>query len=95
VRRLRESEKRERVMADSEEIAIRDLRVHDLRHTFASRLLAAGVSVTDISRLLGHSTLKMTAHYAHSSEASRRRAVEALSQDCRKEPEKVRIFGQK
>jgi hypothetical protein len=34
-------------------------------------------------------------HYAHSSEASRRRAVEALSQDCRKEPEKVRIFGQK
>ena len=54
------------------------LRVHDLRHTFASRLLEAGVRETDINRLLGHSSLRMTARYTHSSEQSRRRAVEAL-----------------
>jgi integrase len=74
---------------------VRDLHIHDLRHTFASRLLAAGVAETDISRLLGHSTLRMTARYAHSSEQSRRRAVEALSQICHEEPGKVRISGQK
>jgi integrase len=74
---------------------VRDLRIHDLRHTFASRLLAAGVAETDISRLLGHSTLRMTARYAHSSEQSRRRAVEALSQICHEEPGRVRTSGQK
>jgi integrase len=71
------------------------LRVHDLRHTFASRLLEAGVRETDINRLLGHSSLRMTARYTHSSEQSRKQAVEALSQDCLKEPERVRSFGQK
>jgi integrase len=74
---------------------VRDLRLHDLRHTFASRLLEAGVMETDIGRILGHSTLKMTARYAHSSEASRRRAVEALSQNCHHEPGKVAVFGKK
>jgi integrase len=71
------------------------LRVHDLRHTFASRLLEAGVRETDINRLLGHSSLRMTARYTHSSEQSRRQAVEALYQDCLKEPERVRSFGRK
>ena len=74
---------------------MQNLRIHDLRHTFASRLLAAGVSETDISRFLGHSTLKMMAHYAHFWEASRRRVVEALSQDCRKETERVRALRAK
>ena len=68
---------------------VRNLRIHDLRHTFASRLLAAGVAETDISRLLGHSTLRMTARYVHSSEVSRRQAVEALSQVCHRELGKV------
>jgi integrase len=71
------------------------LRVYDLRHTFASRFLEAGVRETDINRLLGHSSLKMTARYTHSSEQSRRQAVEALYEDCTKEPERVRSFGQK
>jgi integrase len=75
--------------------SVTGLRVHDLRHTFASRLLEAGVRETDIDRLLGHSSLKMTARYTHSSEQSRRKAVEALYQDCTKVSERVRSSGKK
>lgn len=71
------------------------LRIHDLRHTFASRLLAAGVVETDINKMLGHSSLRMTARYAHSSEASRRAAVEALSGICRESIVIPAKFGQK
>ena len=39
-------------------------RVHDLRHTFASRLRAAGVSMEDRQTLLGHVNSNMAAHYA-------------------------------
>jgi integrase len=38
---------------------------HALRHTFASRLLQAGVSLAKVSKLLGHSSIAMTARYAH------------------------------
>lgn len=38
---------------------------HCWRHTFASRLVARGVSLYHVSRLLGHSTLSMTSRYAH------------------------------
>ena len=63
--------------------------------TFASRLLAAGVVETDINKMLGHSTLRMTARYAHSSEASRRAAVEALSGICRESVLIPAKFGKK
>jgi len=41
-----------------------DVRVHDLRHTFATRLRAAGVSAEDRAALLGHSLRTMPEHYA-------------------------------
>lgn len=37
-----------------------DLHIHDLRHTFASRLLERGERETDINNILGHSKLRMT-----------------------------------
>jgi integrase len=37
---------------------------HSLRHTFASRLLQAGVSLAKVSKLLGHSSIAMTARFA-------------------------------
>lgn len=40
------------------------VRVHDLRHTYAARLRAAGVSNEDRSALLGHVTATMAEHYA-------------------------------
>ena len=49
-----------------------------LRHTFASRLVAAGVSLVDVSKLLGHAQITTTMRYAHVNSDSQRKAVEKL-----------------
>jgi integrase len=54
---------------------LRDVRFHDLRHTFATRLVTAGVDIVTVSKLLGHSTLAMTMRYAHPAPEDLRRAV--------------------
>jgi integrase len=38
---------------------------HDLRHTFASRLLMAGVDIRTVQELMGHKTIQVTMRYAH------------------------------
>ena len=45
--------------------ALRDIRIHDCRHSFASRALALGVSRPMIGRRLGHSEVRTTERYAH------------------------------
>lgn len=42
-----------------------DLRVHDLRHSFASALVNQGIPIYDIQKLLGHQDIKTTERYAH------------------------------
>ena len=42
-----------------------DLRIHDLRHSYASRALALGEGLPTIGKLLGHSKVSTTARYAH------------------------------
>ena len=42
-----------------------DVRIHDLRHSFASRALALGESLSMIGELLGHRRVRTTARYAH------------------------------
>ena len=42
-----------------------DVRIHDLRHSFASRALALGESLPMIGKLLGHTQVQTTARYAH------------------------------
>ena len=56
-----------------------DLRIHDLRHTFASRLVEAGVPLFDVSKLLGHKSLSMTMRYSHLSPKSLIAAIQHLN----------------
>ncbi len=59
---------------------IADFRYHDLRHTFASRLVMAGVPLRTVAELLGHRTLSVVMRYAHLSPGHLREAVERLAQ---------------
>ena len=57
---------------------IEDFHIHDLRHTCAAWLVSAGVALTEIRDLLGHSTIRMTERYAHLAPENIRAAVAAL-----------------
>ena len=46
---------------------LEDVRIHDLRHSFASFLVNAGRSLYEVQRLLGHTQIKTTQRYAHLS----------------------------
>jgi len=51
---------------------------HDLRHTFATRLVQSGVDLYKVQRLLGHKDIKTTQRYAHHYPESLRNGVEML-----------------
>ena len=57
---------------------ITGLRVHDLRHSFASQLASGGASLPLIGALLGHSTPNTTARYTHLFDDPQRAAVEKV-----------------
>jgi integrase len=63
----------------SKSAGISGLRIHDLRHSFASQLASAGVSLPLIGALLGHSQPATTHRYAHLFQDPQRAAVEKVA----------------
>ncbi len=59
--------------------AIKNFHFHDLRHTFASHFVMHGGSLTDLQRILGHSTLALTQRYAHLSPAYLHKSISILN----------------
>lgn len=57
---------------------LKDFTWHCLRHTFASRLVMAGVDIRTVAELMGHKTLAMTMRYAHLAPDHQRAAVYRL-----------------
>ena len=60
------------------EVGIEDCRLHDLRHTMASHAAMNGVPVPVVSRLLGHSNVRMTLRYAHLADRDIEEAAERV-----------------
>ena len=57
---------------------IEDVRLHDLRHTFASQAAMQGIPLPVVARLLGHAHVQMTLRYAHVSDRDVEAAAERI-----------------
>jgi len=62
-----------------DEAKVQNFRWHDLRHTFASRLVMAGAPLRAVQVLLGHKRIETTLRYSHLGEAHLREALERLT----------------
>jgi len=58
---------------------LKDVRIHDLRHTLASTAVASGQGLPMIGKLLGHTQVQTTARYAHLGSDSVKLAADAVS----------------
>ncbi len=63
-----------------------DLRIHDLRHNFASLLINAGRSLYEVQKLLGHANITSTQRYAHLSQDTLKEATEVASLSVYEKP---------
>ena len=58
---------------------LEDVRLHDLRHSFASVAVGGGASLPILGKLLGHTTVQTTARYAHLASEPLRTAADRIS----------------
>jgi integrase len=58
---------------------IEKCRFHDLRHSFASRLVMGGVDIVTVQELMGHKDITMTKRYSHPTPQHKKQAVERLN----------------
>ena len=68
------------------EAKLPDVRIHDLRHTFASLLVSGGASLEMIGKLLGHTQMQTTQRYAHLMDSPLRAGVDAVAHIFRPRP---------
>src|SRR5688572_32446748 len=71
-----------------EKAELRHIRVHDLRHTFASLLLQQGESVVYVKEQLGHGSIQITVDtYGHLIPGANRAAVDRLDDEAPTQPD--------
>lgn len=59
---------------------IQDFHIHDLRHTYASQLVMAGLNLPMVGKLMGHTTSVTTEKYAHLADDPLRKATEVMGE---------------
>jgi len=74
---------------------ISGLRFHDLRHTFATRLIELGVDLITVKELLGHSSVEITQRYTHPNQDLKKKAVSALVENGAGNPSLLNIYDGK
>jgi site-specific recombinase XerD len=57
---------------------IKNLRFHDLKHTFANHMVMRGASLKDLQELLGHKSMSMLLRYTHLTQEHKKKAVNLL-----------------
>jgi integrase len=68
----------ERLWSAWRRAGLREIRWHDLRHSFASQLVSAGVPLRQVQDSLGRSTMQMTMRYSHLASGSGANLIRAL-----------------
>lgn len=81
-------------IAIQKEADLPGVRVHDLRHTFASLLVSGGASLEMIGKLLGHTQMQTTQRYAHLMDSPLREGVNTVASIFRPRPQLVHDAGQ-
>ena len=76
-------------LAIQKEADLPGVRVHDLRHTFASLLVSGGASLEMIGKLLGHTQMQTTQRYAHLMDSPLREGLSAVASVFRPRPQLV------
>lgn len=80
LRALRSTSLQNKAKAYSQKAAVKEIRIHDFRHSHASLLAHAGINIQEIARRLGHSKVSTTLNtYSHLYPAEKERALEVLN----------------
>lgn len=84
--RMRSIDFRGEMRRAAEKAGLRKIRMHDLRHTFASNFVIKGGNIISLQKILGHSTINMTLRYSHLAPDFMASEIELLNFDFKTSP---------